>query len=706
MSAVLQFEPIEKLSSQENLYRFITMCKNDLTVFGSDLPFENNIWDISSFMEQKGKTKRIAAIFSTYEYASKNTGGKVNEEKMVAMKEPFLSFAKAYFRYRFGHNSFKSPGHLLEPLRIVDQALINIKNSSNPNDVDNFVLDEAARITKKHYSKARGYRIGAVLADIGLFLTNKRLIKIPIDWKNPIKRPPDTSRVGKEADEQRNKKMPSKLGLEALPKIFNQASTPYEQLSISLIALLICAPNRINELFLLPYDCEVTQKDSDGIEQYGLRWFPAKGAAPMIKWIIPSMVDVAKEAITRIKTVTAHAREVAQWYEDNPNRVYLSKDIENLRGKVLSTKEVAYILFGKTQADNDLERFRRVASIWINKNSVPFEKDSNKLVIQFSDLEKRILELLPDRFPYLNEEVGIKFSEALVYQRINEYHSDKGTLIPTVKAISDQLVSDALKTRGNVLSLFEKFGYTENYGSPIEMTSHQFRHWLNTLAQKGGLSQLDIAKWSGRLDIRQNQAYDHISADEMLEMAREAIGNEELMNGPLSNIDDIKKKVVISRDEFARLKVPTAHVTEYGVCIHDFTMTPCQLYRNCMGCSEHFCVKGDLIRTDRIKLRKEETEVLLERAKTAQEDGHFGANRWVESHSMDLEVLANTCEILDNDSIPDGSIIQLSNILSVSPIEQASNRRKENLKLDQKQTELEPDNYSDIKKLIDELGDF
>lgn len=704
MNAFIQFEPIDTYGSQENLNRFIDMCRDDLTVFGADLPFDKNVWDITPYVELKAKTKRIAAVFTTHEFASANKSGlKATHENITPMQEPFLSFAKSYFRYRFGLNSFKSPGNLLEPLRIIEEALIEITGTVDTNAIDNYVLDKAANITKASYSKERAYRIGGTLENIGKFLSIKRLTKIQIDWKNPIKRPAGGSRVGKEADDNRNKKMPSKAGLEALPEIFNKAVTTYEQLTTSMIALLICAPNRVNEIFLLPYDCEVTQKDSDGVNQYGLRWLPAKGAPPMIKWIIPSMVDVAKEAITRIKTATAQAREVALWYEKNPNSLYLPKEIEHLRGKVLSTKEVAYILFGKTEADNDLPRFRRLASVWVNSQSILYSKNGIKLVVQFTDLENEILNLLPDRFPYLNKEVGVKFSDALILQRINEYHSDKGTLVPTIKAISDQLIADALKTRGNVLSLFERFGYMENDGGAIEMTSHQFRHYLNTLAQTGGVSQLDIAKWSGRIDIHQNQAYDHISADQILEMVREAIGDENILKGPLSKIEDIQKKVVITRDEFARLKVRTAHVTEVGVCIHDFTMTPCEHHRYCMGCIENFCVKGDTPRTDRIKEMKKDTECLLIHAKNAQNENYFGANRWVEAQSRFLEILTSTCDILDDPSVPNGTLIQLSNLQMASPIEQADRRKGEMNAIEHDHTDSQSVNIDEMRKLLEDM---
>ena len=705
MNTAKIFEPEETLSSTENLDKFITMCRDELTVFGSNLPFDKNVWDLSSYIEGKGSTKRISAIFSTHKFASNEKGGtKASDKNITAMQDPFLSFAKAYFRYRFGLKSFKQPGQLLEPLRVLEQALININGKADPNTINNYVLDEAILITKTNYSQGRGYRIGATLQNIGKFLADKRLTKVAPDWKNPLKRPSDASRVGKEADDRRNKKMPSEAGLEALPEIFNKATSPYEKLVSSLIALLICAPNRINEVFLLPYDCEVAQKDTEGTEQYGLRWFPAKGAAPMIKWIIPSMADIAKEAINKIKIVTAQAREVANWYEKNPDSIYLPEKIEYVRDTVLSTKEVAYIIFGKDLADNDLERARRVASIWINNHSIPYKKDGNKLVIQFADLEKQVLGLLPDRFPYLNEEIGLKFSEALVLQMTNEYHCNKGTLMPTLSAVRMGIVDDALKNRGNMSSLFYRFGYTELDGSPIKMTSHQFRHYLNTLAQKGGLSQLDIAKWSGRVDIHQNKAYDHISANEMIEMVRDAIGNDNAMQGPLSNIDDITKKVVISRDEFARLKVRTAHVTETGVCIHDFTMTPCDHHRNCMGCTEHFCMKGDKERNDRIKKMKKDTEGFLEQAKNAQKEGYFGANRWEEYHSWFLDILTNTCDILDDPSVPDGSLIQLSNLSTVSSIDNADRRRDENSKNIQFDKENKTIDLDDMRKLLENMG--
>ena len=52
----------------------------------------------------------------------------------------------------------------------------------------------------------------------------------------------------------------------------------------------------ISELLALPVNCEARQKREGSDEDaYGLRWWPAeKGAAPMVKWIIPSMAGVVE----------------------------------------------------------------------------------------------------------------------------------------------------------------------------------------------------------------------------------------------------------------------------------------------------------------------------------------------------------------------------------------------------------------------------
>src|SRR5690606_224146 len=93
--------------------------------------------------------------------------------------------------------------------------------------------------------------------------------------------------------------------------------------------------------------CEARQRlPKKDEEAYGLRWWPAKGALPMIKWVIPSMTDTVQEAIRRIRELTEEGRALAKWYEAHPKQLYLPQQLAYLRKKEwLSMPELGMLLF-------------------------------------------------------------------------------------------------------------------------------------------------------------------------------------------------------------------------------------------------------------------------------------------------------------------------------------------------------------------------
>lgn len=661
MAEIVVFTPKSELLAEENLQAFIALCQEQLTVFGADLNFEENIWDISDSIKLKGRgDKRSRVPFSTFETA--------NASRVQFMDEPFLSFAKADFRYSFAMRPTKSPSRRVSALRALESALRETGSANNITKATAETFNRAAQLIKGHFSVAAAYRIGGQLEMLAKFLTENRLVVVPIDWRNPLKRPSDTSRVGKDFDERRNAKLPSEAALNALPRLFNMVTEPFDELLTSLAAILCSAPDRINEVLLLPVECEVRQKNRNGQDVYGLRWWPAKGAEPMVKWIVPSMAEVVASAIAKIRRITCSARSVALWYEKNPTKLYLPPDCEYLRSReFLNSTEIGMVLY-EGRID------RNTALSWCKLNEVPLSKDGRRSIARFSDIERAVIGKLPRNFPYVSEEVGLKYSDALFVSRRNECHSVKSAFNCLVDAITIDQVNSALggRVEHGVSTIFNKHGFQEADGSEIRVTTHQFRHYLNTLAQAGGMSQLDIAKWSGRKDVRQNAAYDHVSADELVLKIRNALGDDRQMFGPLA---ELPKRVVISRDEFAQLKVPTAHTTEFGVCIHDYTMAPCQLHADCLNCNEQVCIKGDEIRLARIRTELAEAVENLTAAEQAHSEGYFGASRWVAHHRLTVERLTQLCAILDDPKVPVGAVIQLSNLPVASRIEQAAEDR-------------------------------
>jgi hypothetical protein len=175
------------------------------------------------------------------------------------------------------------------------------------------------------------------------------------------------------------------------------------------------------------------------------------------------------------------------------------------------------------------------------------------------------------------------------------------------------------------MSIFERFGYAEDDGSPIELQSHSLRHYLNMLAQTGGLSSTEIALFSGRKDVKQNRAYDHMTSDEV-----QAPISQALNDGFTSELEPLfgVRRDLIARGEFKGLGLTAVHTTEYGWCSHDFASEPCQIYRDCINCEEQECIKGETQKEANLRMLKSETEYLLKKAQEALGEEEYGADTW------------------------------------------------------------------------------
>lgn len=646
MAEIILFTPKAEFDATANLCGFVDMCRSKLTVFGQDLPFQNDVWDVTEAVVTKGKGRKRERI--TFSNAAT-----VDEKAPEMMREPFLSFAKAFVRFIHGMRPTKTIHNRMAALRAIEAALLESGAAPDPVQIDSRVLNRAAQIVVDRFSEGAAYRVGGQIEMVGIFLAENRLTSVPVRWRNPIKRPNSAVRVGKEFDDRRAKKMPSSAALDALPWIFRIATEPADVITVSVAAILLASPDRISEVLTLPEACEVREPRKGKEDAYGLRWWPAKGSVPMVKWLVPSMASVVEEALQKIRSVTAEARRIAKWYEQHPDKLYLAADVVSLRSREwLSLEDIARVL-GLSHSST--------AYSWCKTNGIKPEQregGGRRVFARFSDIEAAVLRMLPRGFPVLDEATGLKYSKALFVVQRNQLNTQHGMYPCVIETVGIGQINTGLGSRvthGHE-SIFSRFGFTEPDGSPIQITSHQFRHYLNTLAQAGGLSQLDIAKWSGRRDIKQNEAYDHVTPSQMLQKIRDAVGGDQMF-GPLA---ELPKKVLIRRDAFARLVVPTAHTTDLGYCVHDYTASPCQLHMDCIHCRDLVCVKGDAEKEALLRQRLDEAKALMDKAQAATSEGYSGSDRWLDHHRSTVDRLAQLCSIMDDPSVPNGAVIQLA----------------------------------------------
>lgn len=580
------------------------------------------------------------------------------------MTRDFGDFAKSYIRYTYSiRPSSQVPRARLLALQAAESALIATSGVADPTRITAHALNSAIKLIEDRFSLNYSYDIGRELAALVEFMRKKRMLATSITWKSPVPRPVHKSRIGPDFEARRDKMLHSVHALEAIASIFRQANTPSDVLVSSACAMLCSAPDRISEILLLPDLCEITQKSSStGQDQYGLRWFPAKGGDPQVKWSATIMADVLKQAIAKIRAQTSHARELARWYERNPGTLYLPKQLEHLRGAArLTMSEVHQIVFDTDEPDGVL------GNTWCHQHKLKLTKIEGRAYFNFDSLEKFLLALLPAGFPTADEGTRMKHSEMLFIVQRNALNSQKGTYRSVIETVDYLKIARRL-SGATVSNIFARFGHLNADGSPFSIRTHQFRHYLNTLAQAGGMGQLEIALWSGRKSVAQNDAYDHVSGNDLLAQAEAATTKSATTTTAVAP----RTFSLIPRADWIKMGVTTGHTTEFGYCLHDFSMLPCQLHLDCINCDEQVCVKGDEVRETNIRMLHAETQSLLEAAKSACGEGEAGSNRWVEHQRVTFSRLEQLCNLLDDPNIPVGSAIRLSGVNPPTKLQQSS----------------------------------
>lgn len=632
------------------------MCRYRLTVFGADLEWGRDTWP------GVGNFTVIGAPARGF------TDGQLLNHEIVP-------FAKSYVRYQQGHNPSKLKNEL-KAIRCIEKALLQVKGRADITLTDIQVMDVAAVVAREY--NATAYQAGSSLVHLVKFLNESKIIPAPITWKNPISKPMEIHRLDVDGKKKRAEKMPDQHLLEFMGEMFaNDPHALRDRFTTSIFTLLMCAPSRISEVQDLPVNCLHTEVDSKGVERLGLRFYAGKGYGAGIKWVSTVTKEIAVEAVRRLKEMSEEGRRLATWYETQPGKFYRHANCPSVgEHDPLTDQQAAMALGLSVEHLNISPYFNGYEPYQI------LRAKGEPLTLAF--LSEFAHSQLPEGWPWKNKERNIKYSQALCCFRRHEMHPDRFTSPLLIwKPGKSTFTTDLNYIPGQKSNIWRRHGYTNRDGSHISMTSHQLRHFLNTVAQRGDLGQLDLAKWSGRANIHQNATYNHMTDDEYVDLARQA--------GVGGVLDKIKVSSPVTFADLEAVGEGIAHVTEYGFCVHDFSMLPCQKHRDCLNCTEQVCVKGDDEKLERLKKQRDGIRLQLGKAQEASEEGVYGADRWSQHQSKTLDRVGQLIEILESPSTPNGSAIRLSIDQEFSPLKREIAARSGISTLAASSTSVEPD---------------
>lgn len=118
----------------------------------------------------------------------------------------------------------------------------------------------------------------------------------------------------------------------------------------------------------------------------------------------------------------------------------------------------------------------------------------------------------------------------------------------------------------------------------VKFTTHDVRHWLNTIYQNGGLTEDQIALIFNRKHKQQNAVYDQTSNRERSERMKQAIRDKIAVG---NTTDTYAALAEFSRDEaeeYLAAVVRMVNPMPHGVCMLDWSTAPCPHSLSCFSC--------------------------------------------------------------------------------------------------------------------------
>lgn len=636
MSKVVKMDSSIKEGFKSNLASLVNRMKVQLS------QNTDNDWD-SNFWRFQDRGIRFTKLSS--ENRRKN---------QKILDADFLDFAKSYMTHEIMFRKRKII-HCLLALRAIEFILIKKYSCCDISKINIPVFDESLSLLEERYSLVYCYDIAAQIANLALFISKNKLTHFSNihSWKNPLKIKHEDFICNKA---KHKGKLPDEVALNAFAEIFSQPLTNRRDIfTTSVIVLLMSAPSRISETLALPMDCLMAETTKKGEVKHGLRFWAGKGYCAEIKWIPSVMVPILEVAIERILSITKEARAFAKLLELDFKGFHHS--LGRLRklpaDRMLTSEQVVEILTNQRKPRKDCTGM-------LKRLSLIHTDGAYCLKSLWDELRSR----LPPNFPWYDKAKNIKYSNLLFLIFKDSFHPKKtDNIIQLYIPKKGFFIQDISPERENV-NIFERYGYKNSDGSAIHFNTHQIRHLLNTIAQRNGLSQYEIAKWSGRVNVSQNRVYNHVEEEEILEKY-ESLKALAKSNGTSSKISNPSLENSEHKAGAALLYPQTLHITEFGYCTHDFVVSQCEKFRDCVNCSDQVCIKGHTENLTRLKEKLSHVKGLIYKVAGENSSGSHGdideKDQWLTFQVQTKERLTELIHILEDTDIPNGSFVRLSN---------------------------------------------
>ena len=653
--------------ARQSLEGFIAQEQKIFQSLPISTPWASPVWDVGSWLPQRDN--QHALTFETHRQALEKTG--YSAPPKGPLPSTFQDFSKALIVYlqRTRNLKFSMAAAYNIAVRRLYNPLFE-RGVSDPTQLTRGDFDRVVRFLRESGYKNL-YDATSHLQVVADTIDSQQLTEIAIHFGHdakPEKRrhdyislhDPDRAVKQRKSDDR----LPSREAMEAYALCSNNPLNEGEEILLRVIDLLIATGQRGNEVAVIPYDCWVERPikgptgdvvlDANGrpLVECGIRYFAEKQFQSRVHWLAESDIPLARRAVERLKALTIDQRQIALWQEKNPDRIW-----EHLPNTILPENEVIKWL--------GFRNFRNLG-LYLNRNGVhrvgwSDEGDEEYCCYSAGEIESHIVPKLRNHVALaeaegLGQKVILRTSETLAIAfdgqfRCGGREANVFRAVPRRVTLED--INRALGADPAYPSIFSRRSFVEPDGTPIRLTSHQPRHWRNTIYHLAGMSDVQQALALGRKRLDQNVYYQHTSIEENTAAHHEFLAfnshheridflhtgiRDKRIQGALTDSYHalLSDKGTTTAEAFLTVHATALHVTPFGGCIHDFSQAPCPKHLQCWNGCSHLHLMGTP--SERANLEKQAEN--LTTAITIMRDagaGEAGSDVWL----MDQEDKVN-----------------------------------------------------------------
>lgn len=313
--------------------------------------------------------------------------------------------------------------------------------------------------------------------------------------------------------------------------------TTSEKIALNFLLLLIITGFRSTEAILLKRNALIKKKiidpitqehlTLDGVQQYsiGIRYHGAKGVGERIHWLEPTAGKLAEIIFESVEQLTKEYRAQIQYIKSKKIVDFLPLELDEIPGDEIVLEDLIDTIFKVRKISEYKYRINYRAILLPSIKKIPVLKEikiGNKINTYYlkKDINNYIKSLTPNftsGSPFVHVLNGNGVNEEILYEDLlflHEYKSlnfsrkfsHKSNIIPFTCLIINNFLGN-----GQNLSIFEKYYLKENDAEYSKLSTHIPRHNINTFLALSGLSEHLQALLMGRIDIKQNQYYQHVA---------------------------------------------------------------------------------------------------------------------------------------------------------------------------------------------------